>query len=269
MQTLLINTDSAPSSPSHSKTSKLTAAALLHLPGVRMHLVLTAILCLCFWVGIVYIGECVFAAIPWEALHEQSPLWYTLLDQTFYLLDVIVIVLVGLPLLYGACMIYEAAADGKKEPMTTLFCAFSSPSAYRRSLAAMIGLLLPPLLVAGSALWLNHLAKGTEQIWMAVLYYGLTLLLVVAACLLLGCHDAVLRLCYLHPDTSVFRLFSASRRVTRRRLFELFLFKLSYTGWWLLSVLSLGIVLIFHALPVFTLAYTVRLDVSDETKPLT
>jgi len=202
-------------------------------------------------------------------LQEQSPLWYTLLDQMFYLLDILVIILVGLPLLYGACMIYMAAADGKKEPMTTLFCAFSSPSAYRRSLAVMIGLLLPPLLVAGSALWLTHLATGAEQAWMTALYYGLALLLVVSACLLLGCHDAVLRLYYLHPDASVFRLFSASRRKTRGRLFELFLFKLSYTGWWLLSVLSLGIVLIFHALPAFILAYTVRLDVSDESKPST
>ncbi len=267
MEPLSMHTNDSPSS--RSKTAKLTAAALLRLPGMRLHLVLTAILCLCFWVGIIYIGECTFAAIPWEALHEQSPIWYTVLDQMFYLLDVIVIVLMGLPLLYGACMVYQAAVDGRKAPMATLFCAFSSPSAYRRALAVMLELLLPALLAAGAILYLLRLAKSTEQIGMTVLYAALALLLIFGACLLMGCHDAALRLCYLHPDVPARQLFAASRRVTKGHLFSLLLFKASYLGWWILSILSLGIILIFHALPTFTLAYTVRLDVPDEINPST
>lgn len=254
---------------SRSKAAKLTAAVLLRLPGMRMHLVLTAILCLCFWVGIIYIGECTFAAIPWEALHEQSPVWYMVLDQMFYLLDVIVIVLMGLPLLYGACMIYGAAVDGKKEPLATLFCAFSSPSAYRRALAVMLELLLPALLAAGAILYLLRLAKSAEHVGMAVLFSALALLFIFAVCLLMGCHDAVLRLCYLHPDVPPRQLFAASRHATKGQLFSLLLFKATYLGWWMLSILSLGIALIFHALPAFFLAYTVRLDVSDDINSLT
>ena len=253
----------------NARSSRLQAAALLRLPGLRLHLVTTAILCLCFWVGIVYIGECVFAAAPWETLREQAPLWYEWLDKAFYLLDVLVILLVGLPLLFGACMIFVAAADGKKEPMTTLFCAFASPAAYGRALTVMLGLLFPTLVQAGGTLYLVQLASATEQVGMTVLWYGLAVVLILAVWLLSGCHDAVLRLCYLHPDTPAHRLFCTSRRLTKHRLVSLFLFKLHYVGWALLSVLSLGIVLIFHALPAFALAHTARLDLPNESNTST
>ena len=252
-----------------ARSSRLQAAGLLRLPGLRLHLILSAVLCLCFWVGIVYVCECMFAAVPWEALREQSPLWHTLLDQAFYLLDAVVILLVGIPLAYGACMIYMAAADGEKAPLTTLFCAFEGPRAYLRAQGVMLGLLLPLLAVAGAVWHLIDLAGKTEMPGVSWLYYGLTILLALAACFLLGVNDGVLRLAYLYPDRSLFGIFAASRQTARGRLWSLFIFKLHYIGWAILSVLSLGIVLIFHALPIFALAHTTHLGITNESNTST
>ena len=255
--------------PPVGKTARLQASALLRLPGLRIHLVLTAILCLCFWTGIVYICECVFAAVPWATLSEQSPLWYEILDQAFYYLDVVVIVLVGIPLLYGACMIFAAAVDGQKAPMTTLFCGFAGPRAYARALGIMLGMLLPALAIAAGILYLVRLTKNGEMAELAWLYYALIVLLPLVICLLSGAHDGALRLSYLRPDMSAHRIFAASRRAAKGRLAKLFLFKLSYLAWAVLSVLSLGIVLIFHALPSFALAYTLYLNSPNETNTST
>jgi hypothetical protein len=252
-----------------ARSSRLQAAGLLRLPGLRLHLILAAMLCLCFWVGIVYVCECMFAAVPWEILREQSPLWYTLLDQAFYLVDAAVILLVGIPLAYGACMIYMAAADGESAPFTTLFCAFEGPRTYLRAQGVMLGLLLPVLAVAGVAWHLVDLANRSDLLWLSCLYYGLTILLVVGACSVLGLNDGVLRLSYLHPDHSLFGIFSASQSATRGRLWSLFFFKLRYIGWAILSVLTLGILLIFHALPSFALAHTTHLGITNESNTST
>ena len=260
---------SLPPNTKDARSSRLQARGLLRLPGLRLHLILTAMLCLCFWVGIVYVCECIFAAVPWETLHEQSPLWYTLLDQAFYLVDLAVILLVGIPLAYGACMIYMAAADGEKSPFATLFCAFAGPRAYLRAQGVMLGLLLPVLAVTGAAWHLIDLAGKAELPETSWLYYGLVILLAAFACLLLGLNDGVLRLAYLSPDRSLFGIFAASRQTARGRLWSLLFFKLRYIGWAILSVLSLGIVLIFHALPAFALAHTTHLGITNESNTST
>jgi hypothetical protein len=238
------------------------------MPHVRLHLILTVLCCMTFWIGSIYISECTFNAVPWESLYENRYLLYALLDVLFYAVDALIIVLIGLPLLFGCAMIFEGAARGVREPMTTLFCAFDSPRRYRKTLGLMLWLLgahlLTPVLCAILA-WALYDSIGTVSLWVTLPVALITLLV---ASVILGRNDAVLALAYDDPSASVYEWFARSHRITKGKYLTLWQFKLSYIGWGLLSVLSLGLVLILHALPHFSLSYSLLLstEAGDDTQ---
>ena len=248
---------------------RLRARALLAMPHMRMHLILTVLCCMTFWIGSIYISECTFNAVPWESLYESRYLVYLLLNLLFYTADALIILLIGLPLLYGCAMIFEGAARGVREPMTTLFCAFDSPRRYRKTLGLMLWLLgahlLTPVLCA-ILVWALYDSIGTVSFWVTL---PVTLIMLLAASVILGRNDAVLALAYDDPSASVHEWFVRSHRITKGKHLSLWQFKLSYIGWGLLSVLSLGLVLILHALPLFSLSYSLLLtaEAGDDTQP--
>ena len=235
------------------------ARELLSLPHMRLHLILAALCCLAFWIGGVYINECAFNAVPWERLYHDDLLLYTLLDALYYVTDGLVVLMLGLPLLYGCAMIFEGAARGVRKPMATLFCAFTSARAYRRALGVILCLLGFPLLAlsacAGVA-WMCFDAIDASTLYTTI---PLSLLFLAFMAVMLGQNDAVLALAYDDPDATVLSLLARSRKMTKGRLLDLLRFKLAFLGWGLLSVLSLGLVLIFHALPMFSLSYSLLL----------
>ena len=235
------------------------ARELLSLPHMRLHLILATLCCLAFWIGGVYINECAFNAVPWEHLYHNNFLLYTLLDVLYYVTDGLVVLMLGLPLLYGCAMIFEGAARGVREPMATLFYAFTSAHAYRRALGVVFCLLIFPLLslsaCAGVA-WVCFDAIDPSTLYTTI---PLSLLFMAFMAVLLGQNDAVLTLAYDDPDATVSSLLARSRAITKGRLWDLFRFKLTFIGWGALSVLSLGLVLLFHALPHFSLSYSLLL----------
>ena len=247
------------SRPSPAAVSRHRANELLTLPHMRLHLILAILCCMTFWIGSIYISECTFNAVPWESLYESRYALYVLLDILFYVVDGLIIVLIGLPLLFGCAMIFEGAARGVREPMFTLFCAFDSPRCYRHTLGLMLRLLgahaLPAALCAW-LMWARYETDGPSTLWETV---PMTLVFLLIVSVILGRNDAVLTLAYEHPAATVRELFARSRALTRGKWFALWNFKLSYIGWAVLSLLSLGLVLIFHALPHFSLSYSLFL----------
>lgn len=257
------------SRPSPTVTAKSRARELLALPHMRLHLILAALCCLTFWIGSIYISECtLLAVVPWESLYESRYVLYVLFDVLYYTVDVLIIVLIGLPLLYGAAMIFEGAARGNREPMATLFCAFDSPRRYGRTLGLMLRLLGAHALPVGLCVWLiwaRYRTAGPSSLWETV---PMTLLFLGAVSIILVRNDAVLALAYDDHSATVRELFARSRAMTRGRWLALWKFKLSYIGWAALSVLSLGLVFIFHALPHFSLSYSLLLtaEAGDHTQ---
>jgi uncharacterized membrane protein len=152
--------------------------------------------------------------------------------------------------------------------MPPLFCPLDSPRRYRKTLGLMLWLLgahlLTPVLCAILA-WALYDSIGTVSLWVTLPVALITLLV---ASVILGRNDAVLALAYDDPSASVYEWFARSHRITKGKYLTLWQFKLSYIGWGLLSVLSLGLVLILHALPHFSLSYSLLLstEAGDDTQ---
>ena len=255
------------SRPPSADTSRRRANELLALPHMRLHLILAILCCLTFWIGGIYLSERTFNAVPWASLYEGNRLLYTLLDVVYYVVDGLIILFLGLPLLYGCAMILEGAARGVREPMTTLFCAFESPRRYRKTLGLMlrfIGAHALPVALCAWLIWARYQTDGPDTLWETL---PTTLVFLFVASIVLGRNDAVLTLAYDDPTASVRDVFARSRTLTKGRLWGLFRFKSSFVGWALLSVLTLGLVLIFHALPHFSLSYSLYLTADRDNTP--
>ena len=255
------------SRPSASVMARRRADELLALPHLRLHLILAALCCMTFWIGSIYISECAFNVVPWAQIYADNRLLYVLLDVVYYTADGLIILLLGLPLIYGGAMMFEGAARGVREPMSTLFCAFESPRRYRRALGVTLGVALLPAVFWALCALFAYQVRWAESPGQAVLILLYAVLPWLALSLGWGRYDAVLTLAYEDPDATVRELFARSRALTKGRLWSLLRFKSSFVGWALLSVLSLGLVLIFHALPHFSLSYSLYLTADRDNTP--
>ncbi len=242
---------------------RLRAKELLALPDMRLHLIMATVTFLTLWVTSVYISECTFNALPWERMRVDDPLRYDFFRALFYTLDGVIIVLIGLPLLIGTAGIFDAAARGVCAPLADMLTPFRSPRAYGRAqtLAARHLLLpcaslLPGLLLTLAAVTEKHVLYGC--LGGALLLAGL-----FASLMLSGQSAMLLSLAFRNPATPLRVLREQARRDTRGRMLYLLRFRLTYIGWTILGIASFGLVLIFHALPLYSLSYTLYLHATD------
>ena len=231
----------------------------LHRGNTRLHLALACIVCLTFIIGTVYLADCVFCTIPRAEIRQESIIKYFLVDVTTGLIQVLLAVFLDLPLLFGTAMIFIGAAYDEDRPLSTVFCAFEGSRAYFRAIAIMLRLLIWPLLSIGLAALLVLATRViTDVLAVAILFFAASLLLL--STLLYGANDAVLPLAFCHPDTPIRQLFRESHAMTKGRRFSQLRFKLSYVGWALLGVVTLGLSLLFHTIPHSSLAYALFLQ---------
>ncbi len=243
-----------------AKLCRVRANELLRGSEMRLHLILAALLCMTFWIGIVYLCECTFDIFPWEAWRKNDLFRYAVFQALFYLVDTLVILLFGLPLLFGTAMILQGAAYGKREPLSTMFCAFGSFRAYGRAMTVIFRLLALPLfslllmtLLVIAARWLS-----TIPVIIAATVSCIATLLVTA--LLCGRDLAVLPLCYRFPSMRVKQIFSLSHTMTAPHLFPLLCFRLHYVPHVLLTVLTLGIYALVDGLPRHAIAMATAIN---------
>lgn len=245
------------------RQSRIKASDSLRRGDTRLHLSLAFVFCLTFIVGSIFLAYCAFCTIPWTAIRQESIIKYFLWDILTASIQILNLVFLGLPLLYGTAMIFIGEAYNEPRPLSTIFCAFASPLAYVRALGIMLRLLIWPLLMIGGALLAVVSTRLTQNGYVAfVLFLAASLL--VLSILVYGKNDAVLLLAFRHPEHRIRQLFRSSHVSTRGRRFSQLSFKLAYLGWGLLGILSLGLTLILHTLPHYTLAYTLFLDTNSE-----
>ncbi len=247
-----------PTSPSVAEARRI-ASANLRTRGMRLHLILAALLTMTFVVGTMYLTENLFAVVPWVSLHEYAYELFAVLDVAFYLMDAAVLVFLGCPLLYGCAAIFHAAADGRKLPLVTLFDAFGHARTYGRAIAVMLIIIAPRAFV----FFLLHMLWSSAAVsppGIALLLGLLSLALIAIATLLFGLDDALLSLALQHRDSRITVLYRQSLTLTRHRLTRIWLCKLTYIGWTLLSVFTLGVLFFGHTLPYYCLSHAVWTD---------
>ncbi len=212
------------------------------------------------WSGMLYLTENVFTVVPWVALHDRSPWLFELFTICYDAADLLIVVLLGFPILYGMVKIFYGAACGQRLAFSSLFDAFQGFAAYRRSVAIMVALVFPRLLAWIALRAVYQAAASATSTACAVLGAIALALLLICFTLLLGLDGAVLALALRDEACNLRTLYRRSVRLTYRRLISLWVFKFTYLGWALLSVLSLGTLFIAHALPFYTLSYFYWID---------
>jgi hypothetical protein len=224
-----------------------------------LHLLLAAVLYMTLSIGSFHLIELVMLPIPWRALYTDAPLIYRLLDALYYVLDGAIILLLILPLGFGTARIFYIESQGTRAALSDMFFPFQSARCYFRSTWIMLLLLLPRIFAALLARTLWQCAGGLALGWRLALY-GLSVLLLAAFSVLFTLDDAVLPLAFDRPTLSPRALWRTSARRNAGYMMELFRFKLGFLGWGVLSVLSFGILLLFHTLPLYALAHKAYTD---------
>ena len=247
----------------HARRCRAKAGDILRRGDTRLHLSLAIILCVTFIFGIVYLANCAFCVIPWAEIRAESIILYFLYDVAVGLFQVLVVTFFGLPLIFGTAMVLIGSALDEPQPLSVILCAFERPRAYFRALGIMLRLIILPVLLFGLSLLMILATRLVSDVLIvsALLFTAALFLLCV---LLYGANDAVLWQAFLHPERRVRHLFRASHAITRARRLSQLRFRLSYIGWGLLAIPTLGLSLILHTIPHFTLAYTLFLCEDSE-----
>lgn len=242
----------------HARRCRAKATDLLRRGNTRLHLILACILCLTFIIGTAYLADCVFCTIPRAQIKQESVIQYFLVDVATGSIQVLLAVFLDLPLLFGTAMIFIGTAYDEYKPLSTMFCAFASPRVYFRALGIMLRILIWPVLLLGICCLLVLATRLINDVLVVCILFFLAALVFLAT-LLYGANDAVLVQAYLHPDDSIRDLFRSSHILTGGCRLSQLRFRLSYVGWAFLAIPTLGLSLLFHTIPHFTLAYTLFL----------
>ena len=244
-----------------ARSVKKHAQDILSRPGVRMGYVLSTILLLTTWIGSIYLVENTWYALDWIALYEASPLAYNLLDALVYVLDAIVIVFLGLPLLYGWLRYVSLASTGTTPSLSLLFTPFGQKHDYMRSLAvtlclaAHLVLLLLPCALFGALCFFCAVWGGVIGWLLAVLLGILALAALIGATLGNAGMLLVVFLDINHPALTVRELLALAHRYRKGKRFELWLLGLSLIPQFLLGLLTIGTLLLFHAIPLALISF--------------
>ena len=234
--------------------SRRIAEAQLRESGTRMRLILASVMCLALSLGTVYLTELALAPVPWQLLYDETPSLYALFDMLYYALEIAALVLIALPLLFGTARVFAATSRGERPSLSEMFSPFNSGRSYLRAVLVMLSLAIPRLvaILLIRALWLA--AEGRATL-IRLLLYALAVTVFFAVSFLLTLDDAVLPLALGDESLSLRALWRRSTRIRIDGMMERLRFKLGYLGYFVLSVLSLGTLLICHTLPLYALAH--------------
>lgn len=241
--------------PERPRSRRRRAKEILAVPGVRMSMILATMCFLTFWVGTLYLIENTWYAINWNTLYGISQPLYYLCNGLVYLTDAAVVVLIGLPLSYGWFRYLFLAATAALPPYSVLFSAFGSKRLYWRSIAVTIRCLLRVALPYAAAWVLVKIAQWTAAfggvvggILMVLFAVAAGLALFIGTLVNAGA-TVVFYLDIRHEDESIGTLFARARAQRQGRRVELWLCCLSLLPTFCLGILSLGILLLYHAVP--------------------
>ncbi len=251
------------------------AADILRQPGVRMSMVLATVLFLTVWISSIYLIENTWYAVDWLAVYAKSPALYTLLDILLYVADGLIVFFLCLPLLYGYIRYIYLAATGAVPPYSVMFCAFTSARAYVRTLGLTLLFLFQsaiPFALFAASIALAYVCF-TQATLLGYLL-SVPCVIVGTALLILGTiANAGASLIFIldinYPDTSVFRLYRRAHALRKGKRAEIWLLELSFLPHLIPGALSLGLSLLFHAIPLqFITVQRALLSITGEWLPV-
>lgn len=202
----------------------------------------------------------------------------TWIAEASYIVDLILGFLM-LPLAGGTLYVVTGLAAGEERQLRDIFYAYSSWRAHIRTWFVMWILLLAISATAGIAATILMSAQGLSEMASTVLEQsryafaiydgGLALAALIGLFGLLLCMYLLplLWLVFRYPNRSFASLMAQSIQAVRGRLMAWIVFQISFIGWLLLSVATVGIVLVLFAAPYYLLAVAFYIEKSSLGKP--
>ena len=177
-----------------------------------------------------------------------------------------------MPLWYGLRAIGMAAATGRRVEPGMIFAAFASPRTLLRVWRASLWIVWRAVLSGGLiwGLWqgVGLLAPLVHPVAYFFLCAGAVVLTPVLLLPLVGTH-LIYPLLLANPDLGVFAVVRASLRLAFCSFGETLCFWLSFAGWFALSFVTGGVLLVLYVLPYFILADTVYALCRMSERPIT
>lgn len=261
--------------PERQPSTRMVASDILRRPGVRMGMLLSTLLFLSVWIGTIYLVENTWYALDWVKLYDRSETLYHALDILLYVVDALIIVFCGLPLIPGWIRYMHLAASGTTPPFSIMFYAYANRKAYRRAMLLTLGILWRPvvLLAAFAAVtWLSMLAFSLPgalgYVLMIILALSAAAILIFGSIRIAGVTLAAF-LDTNHPTASLRTVFSRSGAMLRGKHIEIWLLALSLLPHVILGILTFGVYMILHTIPLyFTCLQRKFCDISGEHLPV-
>lgn len=232
-----------------------TARALLSRDGNRTTLILSILICaVASFLPTLVISWPLTYLLDWEGMYYDTPLLYTVLYYLEWLIGFVFFFLTATPLYLG---IYRMAVQMSREEAVHLldvFYYFGSKRLYRRALLILLRTACFLLPVCGAIQALAD-AVGIENGMLVVVLSLLLLVAVFFICLVIfSCTGGYITLSILRENAPLSECAALARELSRGRMWGNVLFLLPLVWRLLLSLLSVGVVLLLHTLPVSLLA---------------
>ncbi len=242
---------------------KARAREIIGRNGVRLTFIVAGILFMLMFVAVGTITAALW--FPISPLFEGYPAIYDNLYDISVVIDYVIIFFLVLPAGLGILPLSDRICLDKSAPAADMLLSYRRLP--RTWLVLMIAL-APFLIIAGvsySADWLIDNVVGELEI---VRLSGEALFMIsssiklTAAAISVGALALAARLFFfpglaMRKDMSVGRALSASFSASRGKIFDICGFVLSFAGWAILSIATLGIVFIIHLAPYFITSYMI------------
>lgn len=229
------------------------AGETLGVAGNRVKLIIGVLICILATVSVLLIVSALCLLVDFEALYATSAYLGALVEVAIVLVQFILILLLAAPLYLG---LYASALDmrrGVSFALADLFMFFDSPAAYLRGwgiIIRIVGRAYPYLILYGVSL----MAYLTES----DIFYGIVGVTAVPLLLLslytTGRSFPFLTFALCNPCEPLGHTMKNVKTMTRKRTLSIFVFRMRLLGRFLLSLLSVGVVTLFHTLPLTILA---------------
>lgn len=229
------------------------AKVLLGESGNRLSLIIGILVCILATVAVLLVVSCFGLTVDFDAIYARSHTLGAVVDMAFLLVQMILLLFLVLPLYVGLFASALAMRNREKFELSDLFRFFGSPGAYRRGFGIVIfwvGRAFPYWILYGLAMVANAFESD--------LFYGLVGLLALPL-ILWGVYTTGRSFPFvvlaLSDETVPLRVaMRSAKRMTNKKVWSLFVFRMRLFGKFCLSLFSVGVVTLLHVLPLTILA---------------
>lgn len=232
-----------------------TARALLSRDGNRTVLILSVLICaVASLLPTLVITWPLTYLIDWEALYGENLMLYAVLYYAERLVYLAFFFLTAPPLYLG---LYRMAVRMSHEESTNIldvFHYFSSRALYRRAITIVLRTACFVLPVCLAGLLVGSTLGMEDGLILTALSFCLLVIVFLLCLLIFSLSGGYITLAVLRENAPLSECRTMAREISRGRAWTSVIFLLSLTWRSLLSLLTVGVVLLIHTLPMSILA---------------